>query len=186
MALTGLPNKIFGAVSFIDRGRKGLDTDGSEHDGRVSYEIGITNALSAFQEAQTTKDPQILILTELAFLQQEFNFCDEADTLTLNSLNKAIRSFEDALRCLNTVEDPSGYRIAETTFPTDPDYRIQNYPRDAVHIACASHLTRLQNVQRAPGINMKEKAILRQRSANLKTIQVQYIEKQKMALGEGK
>jgi hypothetical protein len=185
MALTGLPNRIFDAVFYINKGRKGLDTDGSEHDGRISYEIGLTNALSTFQEAQTAKDPQILILAELAFLQQELNFCDEADRMTRNSLVKAVQSFEDALRCLNTVEDHSGYRIAETTFPTDPNYRIQIYPRDAVHVACASHLTRLQNVQRSPGINMKEKAIHRQRTANLKTIQAQYIEKQKMALGEG-
>jgi hypothetical protein len=47
---------------------------------------------------------------------------------------------------------------------------LPNKVFDVVHIACTSHLTRLQNVQRAPGINMKEKAILHQRSANYPAI----------------
>jgi hypothetical protein len=69
------------------------------------------------------------------------------------------------------VEDPLAYRFVETAFPTSPKYRIQGYPRDAVHLACAAHWTRLQNVLRSPGINMAEKAVLQQRTANMKTIQ---------------
>jgi len=162
MELTGLLARIAFASVYIDNGRRGLDTDGQEHKGRLSYEVGISNALTIFQEVQDINDPQIIILSEEAFLQQELNFCDENDETAKNSLIRAIQSFEDALRCLKTVEDPASYRIAETTFPTDTKNRIKTFPRDAVHQACSAHWTRLQNSLRTPGINMKEKAVLTQ------------------------
>jgi hypothetical protein len=80
------------------------------------------------------------------------------------------------------VEDFLAYRSAETAFPTSPKYRVQGYPRDAVHLACAAHWTRLQNVLRSPGINMAEKAVLQQRAANMKTIQGSYVHMQEKAL----
>jgi hypothetical protein len=97
---------------------------------------------------------------EEVFLQQELNFCNEADTDTKSSLALAVQSFEDALRCLKTVEHPTGYRFAETAFPGNPKYRIGGYPRDAFHLACIAHRTRLRNILRVPGINMIEKALL--------------------------
>jgi hypothetical protein len=175
----GLINKIFQAVVSIDVGRKGFATDGREHDGRISYENGIYTALSSFKEAQTSADPQTLILAELAFLQQELQFCHETDTDTKSSLTQAIQSFEDALRSLEVVEDAALYQGAEKTYPTSPKYRIQGFPKDAFHLACLSHRTRLRNVLRAPGINMIEKAVLNQRTANMTTAQGGYIEKQK-------
>jgi hypothetical protein len=181
---TGLLNSIVDSAFFIDRGRKGLATDGNEHEGRINYERGISGALSAFQEAQSSIDPQALILVELTFLQQEFQFCNEADIIARNSLTQAIQSFEDALRCLKIVEDARAYCSVEAAYPTATKYRIQGFPRDAVHLACAAHWTRLQNVLRAPGINMLEKAVLQQRSANMKTVQRSYVEKQRKALGE--
>jgi hypothetical protein len=182
MDLTGYLARIVSATVYIDEGRHGLNTDGKEHEGRLSYEVGISSALSIFQEIQTIGDPLTFILSEAAFLQQELQFCDESDVTTHSSLTKAIQSFEDALRCLKTVEDPSAYHSAETTYPTDTKNRIRNFPRDAVHQACSAHWTRLQNSLRTPGINMKEKAVLTQRAANMKTAQTGYLVKQKEAL----
>jgi hypothetical protein len=163
-------------------GRKGLNVDGKEHEGRISYEKGITGVAIAFQEAQTTADPQILVLAELVFLQQELQFCHESDTDTHSSLIQAIQSFEDALRCLETLENETLYRGAETTYPTNQKYRIQGCPKDAFHLACVAHQTRLRNVLRSPGINMAEKVVLRQRALNMGTAQGSYIAKQKKAL----
>ena len=182
MDLTGFLARIITAAAYIDAGRKGLDTDGEEHKGRLSFEIGISSALTIFQGLQTITDPRALVLSEMAFLQQELQFCAETDENTKSSLTRAIQSFEDALRCLKTVEDPAAYRAAETAFPTDQKNRIRGYPRDAVHQACSAHWTRLQNSLRTPGINMKEKAVLSQRAANMKTAQTIYIEKQEKAL----
>jgi hypothetical protein len=182
MDRTGLLANIFDAVDYIVRGRKGFATDGQEHEGRINYEKGIASSLSAFREAQNFADPQTLMLAELTFLQQELQFCSGDDTDTLSSLAQAVQSFEDALRSLEAVEDSAVYRGAEKTHPTGAKYRIQGYPKDAFHIACIAHRTRLRNVLRAPGINMIEKAVLRQRAVNMQTAQRSYLEKQRAAL----
>lgn len=183
MELAGFLNKLTKFSNNIDIGRKGLATDGEEHRGRVFYERGIAGSLKLFQQAKTTSDPQIIILSELVFLQQELQFCHESDSKAKSSLTQAIQSFEDALRCLKIVEDKKAYRAAEATHPTSPKYRIQGFPIDAVHLACNSHRTRLHNILRAPGINIIEKAVLEQRAANLAVIQAAYIEKQRKVLG---
>ncbi|GHV85513.1 hypothetical protein AGMMS50230_11210 [Spirochaetia bacterium] len=68
-------------------------------------------------------------------------------------------------RSLQAVAD-SGYKTAEKTYPQNPKYRIQGFPKDAFHLACIAHRTRFRNVLRSPGINMIEKAVLQQRTAN--------------------
>ena len=47
---------------------------------------------------------------------------------------------------------------------------------------CIAHRTRLQNILRTPGIDPIEKALLKQRFANLSTGQNGYAEKQKKVL----
>jgi len=179
---TGLVAKIFSGATNIYEGRNNLSTDSFEHEGRIFYKKGIAISLDTFKKVQITADPQTMILIELTFLQQELQFCDEADTSTHNSLIQAIQSFEDALRCLKTVDVSSHYKYVETSYPMASKQRYHGFPRDAVHLACKSHHTRLQNSLRTPGINMIEKAVLTQRVSNMATIQAAYLEKQKKAL----
>ncbi|GHV79237.1 hypothetical protein AGMMS49944_10280 [Spirochaetia bacterium] len=181
MEKIGYVNKIFSSVNSIDLGRKGFATDGNEHEGRISYEVGISIALTSFQEAQTSADCGILILSEETFLRQELHFCHADDTITRNSLTQAIRSFGDAQRSLKIVEVKTFYQAAEATYATTKN-RIQGCPRDIFHQACAGHRTRLSNSLRTPGINMIEKAVIQQRMANMKTAVGCYLEKQKKAL----
>jgi hypothetical protein len=173
---TGLINNIFDSAFNIDNGRKGFAVPGKEREGRISYEKGIALALATFQEAQRSADPQTIIRVEATFLTQELQFCAKGDTDTRNSLAYAIQSFRDALRSLETVENAAGYKIAETTYPTDPKKRVQGFPADAFHQACGSHKTRLRNILRSPGIEMLEKALLKQRADNMKVAQGAYVE----------
>ncbi len=182
MDLIGCIDNINTAVTNIDAGRKGFATRGKEHDGRILYETGIAHALASFLEIQTSADPQALILAEYTFLVQELSFCDKTDKDSLSSLTRAIEDFDDAFSALKTVEDKTLYQGAETTYPHYKKYRISGYPKDAFHLACISHKTRLQNILRSPGIDPIEKALLKQRLANLMTAQNSYIEKQKKAL----
>ncbi|MDR1316141.1 MAG: hypothetical protein LBK13_04630 [Spirochaetales bacterium] len=184
MDLSSLLNNLIDYTNEIDAGRTGFSTAGKEGQGRILYESGVCGALKSFQEAQVSKDPQTLILCELIFLQQEMQFCDKKDEDTRSSLTQAIQSFEDALRCLKTVENPAAYRFAETAFPISSQYRIHGFPKDAFHLACISHRTRLRNVLRAPGINMIEKNVLNQRAANMNAAQNCYSKKQKKSLEE--
>ena len=182
MDLIGLIDSIAEAEIYIDAGRKGFATRGKEQEGRISYEIGISKALTAFQLAQATGNPQTIILAEYTFLSQELQFCGENDTDTHSSLTQAKQSFDDAFLALKIVEDGVLYQGAEKTYPHSQKYRVSGFPKDAFHIACIAHRTRIQNILRAPGIDPIEKALLKQRYANLSTAQNGYIEKQKTVL----
>ena len=183
MDTTGLVYSIMTATANIDSGRKGFATKGKAEEGRISYEDGIAEALSAFKEAQTTADPQIMILAEYTFLTQELQFCEKTDKDSLSSLTKALQSFDDAFLVLKTVEDSVLYKAVETAIPHDKKFRVGGgYPKDSFHIACGSHKTRIQNMLRTPGIDPIEKSLLKQRLANLPAAQNGYIEKQKKAL----
>ena len=177
----GLASNITDAAITIDTGRKGFANEGKEREGRISFEKGIAEASSAFKEARASADPQTIILVEYAFITQELALCDETDKDTINSLELAIQSFDDAFLALQAVEEP-GYKTADKAFPHRKEYRIQSFPKDAFHIACKGHQTRLSNILRAPGIDPIEKMLLKQRLANLPTAQSGYIEKQKEAL----
>ena len=181
MELTGLIDKIYAATINIDFGRKGFATRGKAEEGRLSYERGISGALSVFRDAQSSYDPHAIVLVEYTFLNQELQFCEEADTDSISSLTQAIQSFKDALSALKAVEE-SNYEIAEQIFPHNPKYRTSGFPKDSFHIACIAHRTRIQNILRSPGIDPIEKALLKQRFANLSTAQNGYIEKQKKVL----
>ena len=181
MDLIGLVNSITVAGTNIDAGRKGFATRGKEQEGRISYENGVAQALSTFQETHISADPQAIILAEYTFLTQELEFCDESDKDSRNSLTQAIQSFDDAFPAFQAVEE-SGYLIADKLFPHNNKYRVKGFPKDSFHIACAGHKTRLQNILRAPGIDPIEKALLKQRFTNLSAAQSGYIEKQKKNL----
>jgi hypothetical protein len=135
---TGLLNDVLDGAYRIDEGRKGFAIPGKERQGRVSCEDGIALAMSAFQEAQRSADPQTIILAEVYFLSQELEFCAKGDTGARSSLAYAIQAFRDAgppqvaMRSLEAVEDVAGYKIAEKTHLTDPKKRVQGFPKDAV------------------------------------------------------
>jgi len=180
--LIGLLSSVYEAAAAIDAGRKGFATRGKEQEGRIFYEKGIAKALSAFQEAQATADPETIILAEYTFLTQELEFCEKADIDSISSLSKAIRTFDDAFLALKTVEG-SHYEVVEQAISHEKEYRVKGFPMDAYHIACHSHKTRLKNVLRSPGIDPIEKALLKQRFVNLSAGQGGYVEKQSRALG---
>jgi hypothetical protein len=180
---TGLISRIYRATVRIDLGRKGFATRGKEQEGRISYEDGIYEAMSAFQEAQATADPQTIILAEYTFLSQELEFCEKTDKDSLSSLTQAIKNFDDAFLAIKAVEKPD-YKISDDIFPHFGKYRFNGFPKDAFHIACIGHKTRLQNVLRSPGIDTIEKALLKQRFINLSAGQGGYVEKQRKAMAE--
>ena len=184
MDLTGLVNSIITATANIDSGRKGFATRGKAEEGRISYELGIANAMITFKEAQATADPHTIILVEYTFLIQELQFCEKTDKDSLNSLTQAIQYFDDAFLVLKTVEE-SDYKIVDNAIPHNKKYRVKGYPKDSFHIACHSHITRIKNMLRTPGIDPIEKALLKQRLINLPAAQNGYIEKQKKTLMNG-
>ena len=182
MDLISLTNSIAEAVVNIDAGRKSWAIKGKAEEGRISYETGIAMASFAFEEAQVSADPLTIILAEYTFVSQEIQFYDDAEKTTLSSLTNAKERFDDAFLALQIVENSALYKGAEKTYPHYKDYRTCGFPRDAFHFACNSHKTRLQNIERSPGIDRLEKVLLNLRIANLAAAQSGYIEKQRKAL----
>jgi len=183
MEKSGLVAKICASVLKIDLGRKGFASRGKEQEGRISYEDGINDAMVLFCEVQATTDPETIILAEYTFLSQELQICNETDNDSLSSLSQAVQSFDDAFLALQVVKNSVSYRDADKTHPHNKKHRVSGFPKDSFHIACISHKTRLLNSLRYPGIDPIEKALLKQRLANLSTAQSGYIKKQKKAMG---
>ena len=183
MEQVGLIDKIIKSAGQINTGRRLLDTDGFEREGRINYRKGLALAKDSFNEAQFSADSDLmtLILSELAFLTQELQFCDLSDTQTASSLKQAIQSFDDAILALQAVESDA-YRIVDLAYPHHKNYRYKDMPKDSFHIACNAHRTRVGNILRSPGINMAEKALLMRRQSNLTTAQAVYLKKQNAAL----
>jgi len=185
LAKIGLTDRITVAMDNINYGRSAYAIKGKESEGRVIYEKGIADAIAVFKEACTIGDPFILLAVEYTLLILERQFCNKSDKAAITSLNKAIVGFDDAFLALKTVDEPS-YTATETTFPHDTNYRYKEYPKDAYHIAFASHKARLQNFLRTPGFDPIEKALLKQRIANIPVAQDGYLEKQKKVFTQEK
>jgi hypothetical protein len=171
---------------MVANGRKWLYTEGSEIEGRISCTEGLTVALSAFKEIQSLSvtDLEILVLAEYTFLSQELELCDSADTQAMNSLEQAIKDFDGAFLALHTVANADAYSHVEQCISHRRQYRYREMPKDAFHVACAGHKTRLDNILRSPGINLLEKTLLQQRYSNMKTAQSVYYKKQKESLAD--
>jgi len=180
-----LAKKIADSVVQIDRGRKWLDTDGLEHEGRISYKDGLVAALEAFKEAQNYADTnlEIPMRSEYAFINQELHFCDPADKRTITSLKKGVLEFDEAFLALAVLQNAEAYKTAGLLFSSRSDFRYYGMPKDCFHIACSADITRLGNNLSTPGVNLAEKMLWEQRIANLKKAQSIYLLKQKKALG---
>jgi len=150
LELAGLINRITTATSNIDYGRKGFAIIGKEREGRINYETGISEAMSAFKEAQATADPEIIILAEYTFLSQELQFCEKTDKESLGSLTQALQFFDEAFPVLKIVEDKTLYQVVEKTYAHKREFRFKGFPKDICHVAFGSHKARLQNILKTP------------------------------------
>jgi hypothetical protein len=168
------------APPILTQGEKVLPQS-EEPAGHTRFDRGTSGALTAFKEAEADGNPQILILAESVFLQQELQFCDETAKATRTSLTRAIQEFGDALLAFEAVQD-SRYVITEKTFQHSPKQRYKGLPKDSYHLACISHRTRIQNILKVPGMNPIERAVYEQRFANMTAAQNSYIQFQKKVL----
>jgi hypothetical protein len=178
----GLETKIFIYSQNIDLGRKGLRKQGQEPAGRLNFEDGINGSIAVFAEVRDSGDIELMILAEIYFLKQELSFCENSDTPTISSLTQAIDSFKDVLLALEASKDKVMYKGADKTHPHHQIYRIYGMPKDALHIACIAHRTRLGNMDRVPGVNPLEKGFFQVRRDNMTTLQKMYLVKQQEVL----
>jgi predicted nucleic acid-binding protein len=180
----GLSGKIYTSVTTIYQGRKWLDTEGLEGEGRISYKEGLALAIEAFRAVQecAADDLHTLFVAEYMFLAQELEFCAPREIKAITSLTKAIQEFDGAFLALEVLQNAEIYQFAEKTYSHRAEFRYKEMPKDAFHVACAGHKARIDNILRTPGINLTEKELLKQRYSNIVTAQSVYLEKQKKTL----
>jgi hypothetical protein len=184
MERAGLLNSIVQGVYNIYLGRQGLAAEGDEGAGRILFSTGLSDALKIFKEVHSNAayDLETLLLVEYAYLTEERRYCGPAEPGVFASMTAALASFDDALHALEAVQDAVGYKAADKTWPHQPKYRYHNMPKDAFHIACNAHRTRLNNTLRTPGINAVEREVYEQRAENMSAAQNAYLNKQQSAL----
>ncbi|GAB7140185.1 hypothetical protein RsTz2092_01330 [Deferribacterales bacterium RsTz2092] len=195
MVKNGLIDKIFDSVANIDIGRQNLATSGKTEAGLSILTDGLQNAISAYQEARTNCNLELIWRAEAAYLAHEKEICEEtirekgkdmANLLILSGLSNMLVKSNDALRSLNTLEtNPQDYVKAETTHPTTgTPYRVRSgVPKDAFHNACNYNIKCLQHSLATPGINQPEKELMKHRIENLQYAKIEYEKLQKKALG---
>jgi len=182
---TGLADKIVLSAKLLDIGRKGLATDGQEHVGRLDYEKGINGLSVAFQESLDSHDPKLIVQSDLLYQRQELEFSCQVARESATSINQGIADFNDALRCLEVLEKENAYRDVEKTYPTSrPKFRYKGMPKDAFHVACSGHLTRLRNALMTPCMNALEESLYKRRQINIAAAQQIYLGKQTDAISD--
>jgi hypothetical protein len=180
----GLITRINRSVADIVDGRRGLAINGETEAGLVSLQTGMANAMAVFQDVAIGADAETMILIEHAFLTEEKRFCIPSNKAVLGSLTHAIDSFDDALRILPVVGNASSYQCVDMAFPRHGDYRVEGMPKDALHLACIAHRTRLNNTLKTPGLNPSEFTIYQQRITNMAVVKKVYLALQKTALAQ--
>jgi hypothetical protein len=182
LAKIGLVSNIYNAAAAIDYGRKGFAIRGKEQEGRISYEKGIAQAMSAFKEAQAAADPETILLAEYTFITQELEFCEKTDKESLSSLTQALQFFDEAFPVLKIVKNKTLYQAVDKSLSHKREFRFKGFPKDVFHVAFGSHKARLQNILKTPGLDPIEKALSKQRLVNISTGQKKYVEMQGKAL----
>jgi hypothetical protein len=113
--------------------------------GRVNFEKGHALARQTFQEALASGDVEIILLAENSLVAKELADSEADEPEGKASAEAALQSFDDAFLALEAVEEGAAYHIAEQTFPHRGQWRYKGLPRDAFHVACIAHKTRLKN-----------------------------------------
>jgi hypothetical protein len=182
MEKSGLQSRITNAVSKIAEGRKGLETDGEEHEGRLLFEDGIAKARAIFAEVLASGDVELMLLAEYLFITQELEESEDDEIEGRASAVAALASFDDAFLSLKALEKGAAYQVAEQTYPHNTQYRYKDMPKDAFHIAFIAHKTRLRNSISRMGLSRLDRTLVKERIKAIVTTQEIYFNKQQLAI----
>jgi hypothetical protein len=182
--LVGLIKKLNDAANLIFFGRIARRTHGQTEQGLEDFEQGLVLAMEVFDEALISTDPFLMLLAEYTFVVQELESGYPEEKEALTSYRAARSAFDDAFQALEVVKDGILYKGVEKAFPYRKDYHHKGYPKDAFHIAYASHWTRLQNTLRQIGIDPLERSFREKRIQTCPVAQTAYTVLQKKALEE--
>jgi hypothetical protein len=172
------------AVSYIAQGRLGLETDGEEHEGMAAFKKGIAIAAELYTEVMKTGDPELMLLAEYTYMSEELEHAETDETGAEASAAAAVQSFDDALLALKAVADPTMYAGVELALPHCGQWRYKGFPRDAFHVACLAHKTRIKNGLSRFGVNRRDRSLAELRVIVFTAAQNEYTKKQQAVLAK--
>jgi hypothetical protein len=184
MEKNGLSIDIAEAASTIARGRRSFTIRGETEKGLDDFEDGHALAMRIFQEAAASGDVELILLAEYLFVTQELAESEGGEPEGKASAEAALQSFDDAFLALKAVEEGPPYHTVEMAFPHRNQWRYKGLPRDAFHVACIAHKTRLKNGLSRLGLPKLDRELAKTRIIALGAIQQVYCAKQQAALGE--
>ena len=133
----------------------------------------------ALQKVGDSEDLEIILRAEKLILDNERDYYADTD-LIKKSLDNALGDIEAALKLVDTVQDPEAYK-AIADGHTRPRNRIGNLPHDEARQFFKSHRSRLENQEKSRLMGL-EKALIKDRKANLAKASASYVKLQKNAL----
>jgi hypothetical protein len=183
MDKAGLITKMADAVDNIAQGRIGLELDGEEHNGRVSLNKGVDNAAALYTEAMRSGNLELMLWAEYTYTSAEKERGKPDETGADASAASALQNFDDAFLALQVVENSELYNAVDMALPHHgKTWRHGGFPRDAFHVACDGHITRIRNGLSRYGVNSRERTLADLRIKVFITAQQLYVEKQQKAL----
>jgi hypothetical protein len=171
------------AVNNIADGRISLRTVGKTEEGRENFAKGLELGKQIFSEIKDCGDPELMLLAEYAFVNQELEGARAEEKIGRASYQSAVHDFDDAFLSLKAVKDTAMYQGAENTHPHRAPFRYKGMPNDSFHIAYTGHYTRLQNKLKPIGIDPDEQILTELRMAVCKSAQDVYLGMQRSVLG---
>jgi hypothetical protein len=178
----GLIADMMSAVERIAAGRLGFEIDGSEHEGMTEFSEGVQIASMLYTAAMNSGDCELMVAAEYTFLSKELEYVEDNEGGAEASAAAAIQFFDDALLALKIVENKDLYKGVDSCFPHHGKWRYNGCPKDAFHVACTSHITRIKNGLSRFGVNRRDRALAELRIAMFNAAQSVYLEKQRKAL----
>jgi hypothetical protein len=175
---SGLVTDIINGVANIAKGRRGVQTEGGEVEGRINFEEGHALVRKAFAEALEARDAEMLILAEYIYTAQELAESTGKEGYGRSSAKAGLAKFDDAFLALKAVEEGAPYHTVDMAFPHETAYRYKGMPRDSFHLACISDKTRIRNGLSRLGIPNLDLDLAHRRMDALTSVQDIYLDKQ--------
>jgi hypothetical protein len=184
LAKNGSSIDIENAVTLIEEGRRLHFVEDTAVQGLKRFKEGNYLLKKAFLDAKATNDLEVILNAEYDFLAAEIAMGDPDETLAKGSAEAGIEVIEDALNALKALALGNAYKAVDLAYPHHDkrSWRYKDMPKDAFHVFCASHKSRLQNGLKRYGVSTIDRDLITMRVDTISAIEEAYCAMQRQIL----
>jgi hypothetical protein len=172
------------AVRAIEEGRTKHFTPGQAEEGLAAFMEGSALLKQSFLDAKATGDIETILRAEYDFLSNAIIEGDSDETFAKSSAEAGLEVIEDALNALKALALGDAYKAVDLAYPRHDKraWRFKDMPKDAFHVFCASHKSRLQNGLSRFGVSKIDRELVKLRIDTINAIEEIYCERQRQTL----